>query len=390
VQQSQRIAIKTLTSTLAKLVNDNEISNLNIEEFIPSRTEDKMSWYLDLLETQLKLTNDMISDLKEYEQSMKGSEICQNTKQLKAAYYELASNTKFVSDQVSAISNTFDLIKNDFELRILNSANERAQISEYEIEKENVNLQNIAHIQPSRYSFESRLMDTTVLKQIENLKNELNLTNKIKTSLEKQLQVYKKENTSQATESQKKIEQLIQDLESTRDELREEINSNDVISHKLKKNENIIGKALNYCTETFKKEKSELKEKLDEAEKKHSETQKELKALQKPSLEQMRREIFASKSKQRDNENQMKDLKQRIIDLEKENEKQKESISELKKTKKELKQDLDLQNKQSFRIVQSERDELEEKLRQEIRQRVIFSIIRSKSMQKNGLPKKPN
>lgn len=246
VQQSQRIAIKTLTSTLAKLVNENDISNLNIEEFVPSRTEDKMSWYIDLLETQLKLTNDMVADLKEYEESIRGNESCQNTKQLKAAYYELASNTKFVSDQVSAISNTFNLIKNDMELRALNAVNDRAQYSEYEATNENVNMQNIVHSQPPRLSFESKMMDTTALKQIESLKNELNLINKIKSSLEQQLQVYKKQNTSQEAENQSKLVQLTQELENTREELREEIKSNDSISNKLMKREKTIGKIKNY------------------------------------------------------------------------------------------------------------------------------------------------
>jgi hypothetical protein len=37
-----------------------------------------------------------------------------------------------------------------------------------------------------------------------------------------------------------------------------------------------------------------------------------------------------------------------------------------------MKQDLDLKNKQSFKIVQEERDELEQKLRKEIQQRVSF------------------
>jgi hypothetical protein len=41
-----------------------------------------------------------------------------------------------------------------------------------------------------------------------------------------------------------------------------------------------------------------------------------------------------------------------------------------------MKQDLDLKNKQSFKIVQEERDELEQKLRKEIQQRVSFFKFR--------------
>lgn len=96
--------------------------------------------------------------------------------------------------------------------------------------------------------------------------------------------------------------------------------------------------------------------------------------MQKPSLEQMRREVLSAKSKFREKDSHITDLKDRIITIEKENEKFKESVSSLKKANKEMKQDLDLQNKQSFKLVQSERDELEEKLRQEIRQRVLLFV----------------
>lgn len=42
-------------------------------EFVPKREEDRTVWYLDLLETQLKLTRDMVEDLKDYQQSLKES-----------------------------------------------------------------------------------------------------------------------------------------------------------------------------------------------------------------------------------------------------------------------------------------------------------------------------
>ena len=103
----------------------------------------------------------------------------------------------------------------------------------------------------------------------------------------------------------------------------------------------------------------------------------------------MKREVFAAKSKQREKEAQINDLKDRIISLEKENDKLKDTTNNLKKENKEMKQDLDLQNKQSFRIVQSERDELEHKLRMEIQQRVIFiANFYSNSMHKNGIMKR--
>lgn len=118
------------------------------------------------------------------------------------------------------------------------------------------------------------------------------------------------------------------------------------------------------------------------------EKNKQIAALQKPSLEQMKREVFAAKSKQREKDTQINDLKDRILALEKENDKAKEIIKELKKDNKEMKQDLDLRNKQSFKLVQSERDELEDKLRQEIQQRVCFCIhsyFFSNKMHRSGL-----
>lgn len=119
VEISQRVAIRALTNTLAKLVVENDISELNIEQFIPTRDDDKMSWYLDLLETQMNMTKEMVSDLKSFDlrSCIKDNQTGAPSKQLKAAYYELASNTKLISDQVQSISNTFYLIKRDLELK---------------------------------------------------------------------------------------------------------------------------------------------------------------------------------------------------------------------------------------------------------------------------------
>ena len=120
---------------------------------------------------------------------------------------------------------------------------------------------------------------------------------------------------------------------------------------------------------------SQLTSKLEKSEKLAEEQEAKIKEIQKPSLEQMKREVLAAKSKQREKDTQITDLKDRIISLEKENDKFKDNISSLKKENKDMRQELDLQNRQSFKLVQSERDELEHKLRMEIQQRVILLKI---------------
>ena len=106
-----------------------------------------------------------------------------------------------------------------------------------------------------------------------------------------------------------------------------------------------------------------------------SELENEIEKSKKPSLESMKRDNLAMKSKQREKDTQIKDLQEKVVQVEHENDQLKDTNKALKKEVKEIKQDCDLKNKQSFRIVQSERDELEEKLRNEIQQRVSYIII---------------
>lgn len=111
---AQRIVIKSLTNTLAKLINENDISNLTIEEFVPTKEDDKTSWYLDLLETQLQLSKELIFELQQYQKSLKDDSSSSDPKQLKAVYYELASNTNSISSQVSSLTLLLNLSKHKF------------------------------------------------------------------------------------------------------------------------------------------------------------------------------------------------------------------------------------------------------------------------------------
>lgn len=113
---AQRIVIKSLTNTLAKLINENDISNLTIEEFVPTKEDDKTSWYLDLLETQLQLSKELIFELQQYQKSLKDDSSSSDPKQLKAVYYELASNTNSISSQVSSLTSLLNLSKHKFYL----------------------------------------------------------------------------------------------------------------------------------------------------------------------------------------------------------------------------------------------------------------------------------
>lgn len=171
IEQAQRVAIKSLTSTLTRLISENDLEDLSFQTFTPTREEDRTIWYLDLLEAQLKLSKDLVSDLQEYQESIRDSEGYQDTKQLKATYYELASNTNFASSQISAVCNIFHLVKADL------------------VGKGT----NIPGLDAQDLSAPCGMISSDLVREIETLKNDLNLTTKVKNSLESQLEIYKKQ-----------------------------------------------------------------------------------------------------------------------------------------------------------------------------------------------------
>ena len=136
---------------------------------------------------------------------------------------------------------------------------------------------------------------------------------------------------------------------------------------------NDLNNQLDQCSKEFQKITEQLDQKsscVDKLNTQISEHENEISRLKKPSMESIKRDNLVMKSKQREKDTQIKDLQEKVIHMEHENDKLKETNKTLKKQSQEIKQDCDLKNKQSFRIVQSERDELEEKLRNEIQQRV--------------------
>ena len=141
---------------------------------------------------------------------------------------------------------------------------------------------------------------------------------------------------------------------------------------------NDLNHQLDQCSREFHKITEQLDQKqtlVDKLKAQISELENEIEKSKKPSLESMKRDNLAMKSKQREKDTQIKDLQEKVVQVEHENDQLKDTNKALKKEVKEIKQDCDLKNKQSFRIVQSERDELEEKLRNEIQQRVSYAII---------------
>jgi predicted nuclease with TOPRIM domain len=110
--------------------------------------------------------------------------------------------------------------------------------------------------------------------------------------------------------------------------------------------------------------------------------------LQKAETGNTKRDLLAQRSKNRELFTQNKDLKDRILELEKENETFKDKTKTLRKENKELKQDFDLKKKQSFRSLEAESKEFENKLREEIQQRVNYFnpiILFSNKKHKIGL-----
>ena len=174
-------------------------------------------------------------------------------------------------------------------------------------------------------------------------------------------------------------------MQNTKDELREEIHSNDKISEKLHESELKIGKlSLNPLADLSDSVEVLTKE-LGEATSQNEDLRKQVESLSKPTLEQMKREVLASKSRAREKDSQISGLNERILNLEKDNAKLVLSTKTLKKENKEMKQDVALQNKQSLRSLKAEKEELEEKLQKEIEQRVsIFPKIFRTKMPKPG------
>ncbi|CAI2359699.1 unnamed protein product [Moneuplotes crassus] len=354
VEVAQRCVIKCLTSTLTKIVSENDNYDLKIEDFTPTRDEDRTIWYLDLLETQLSLTKDLIFDLKDYQESIKENKGYETNKQLKATYYELASNTNFASQQVESVKNIFYVVKADLQ---------KKRASFFTPSPGNMgSLKGKSTGLPCINSgYQDHSVDTDSLKELENMKNELNLITKVKASLEEQLQIYKKQEEQFKTQEAESLRELREELQSTKDELRDEIHSNDKISEKLRESELKIAD-LSDSIEVLTKE-------LAEATSQNEDLHKQVETLSKPTLEQMKREVLASKSRAREKESQISDLKERILNLEKDNAKLVLTTKTLKKENKEMKQDLDLKNKQSLRGIKVEKEELEEKLQKEIDQR---------------------
>ena len=71
------------------------------------------------------------------------------------------------------------------------------------------NMTSNMQTQHLRHSLESRMVDPSSIREIETLKNELNLTSKIKASLEQQIQVYKKQSVSNSVLSSRIPKRLI-------------------------------------------------------------------------------------------------------------------------------------------------------------------------------------
>jgi hypothetical protein len=307
---------------------------MNIDEFTPTREDDKTIWYLDLLETQLRLTKDMIGDLKEYQDSIRGNLGYEHSKEVKATHYELASNTRFVNDQIEALSNIFYLIKQDVEHRaIVRNQSESTRNfdnipqgllkSQESIDTAGLAI-NISH---------QSTIDTGILRQLESTKNELYLCTKIKNTLEQQLQEYKRQQTHSDSKDKKdfistissqklQISELTEIVQNLKSDFREETFTNDKISAKLDEAEVENSKHFHLIIiERMSKVIDSLNNDLTDTYFKMDEQEKQIKALSKPTVEQMKRDIFAGKSKSREKDTQITDLKDRIVTLEKENEK---------------------------------------------------------------------
>ena len=81
----------------------------------PTEPGDHAVWYLELLESQLKIVDSTLSQLDSFQKSIqiqvKGS--VSSAADIKAACLNLASRTKQTSDEVANLHNLCSLIKHD-------------------------------------------------------------------------------------------------------------------------------------------------------------------------------------------------------------------------------------------------------------------------------------
>lgn len=116
VEMSQRMVIKYLNNTLTRLLSNNESLAIgNSNEYIPNEEGDRAVWYLELLESQLDITDRTLKALKDFTEkiSIQISGSISSAAQVKATSLELASNTKSTAEEVNQLKNVIKLIYTD-------------------------------------------------------------------------------------------------------------------------------------------------------------------------------------------------------------------------------------------------------------------------------------
>ena len=116
VEISQRLVIKYLSQTLSRLLESNESLRLsNQNEFVPNDEGDRAVWYLELLESQLDITDRTLTALKNFTEkiSVNITGSISSAAQVKATSIELSSNTKSTAQEVDQLKNIMKLIRGD-------------------------------------------------------------------------------------------------------------------------------------------------------------------------------------------------------------------------------------------------------------------------------------
>ena len=113
IEASQRVIIRSLTKEVQKLKQVD--AQAQLQAFIPSNDQDKMLWYLELLEMQTKQVENVIAQLKDYTSkiSVEISGSMLSAAQVKAAALELATQTKAVAEEANALRYACSLAKSD-------------------------------------------------------------------------------------------------------------------------------------------------------------------------------------------------------------------------------------------------------------------------------------
>jgi len=254
VERLQRIIIKALSSLLKKFQGD---PAWNVQCAVPSNENDKLVWYLELVEMQAQHVEKSIQQLKEYTSriSVEITGSLASAAQVKAAALELANQTKEVAEETNALKQACGLVKKDLEIMLPGQENisraskiqSTSQAPLKPISELNEKLQNAEN---AKKNLENELIQLKLALSYNQTEGKTVMETS-KTELEKAMK-RNRELELDLISSQNKCQELEKDLlleKTTSDELRRDLSQN---AKKLTEINNLLEKCKKELADSMK------------------------------------------------------------------------------------------------------------------------------------------